>query len=386
MEEHRVKPVIIIFLAVCAIAGAVFMFYGSIAAFVRGEGEWDDLISITGAAVFIMVGISAVLIEGKAGKRRMELMSHRHTKTKEILDSVAGQGHRITECAGELAASLAGVNAGIGRILEILSVMEETEKNNACTVNEQTSHISGIRRNIAKAGGKAGTMEETVKETLRLVDMGSDNVRKMKNVAERVSDSGIRIKTTLSGHSDYAGRIKELAGRLGKNISRINLNAMNISVESARSGHGGRGFMVTADKIRELSDEAAGSIAQIEEYIAQLEYQSEMSEKYLNGMHGHIEDEKQLLNETADNYERLSEGFNDLFESLSMTEKELLHMEKSGEVLLENISTYMTSAVNMNSDIRKLSETGETLLKETEAMTSSVRELEEKTKEIEKQL
>ena len=134
---------------------------------------------------------------------------------------------------------------------------------------EMLAAVSGLSESIQSVAGYTQTTDEMAKATQQEADAGmsaiADSIRSMKEIRE----SSHRISDIVKVISDIA--------------AQTNLLALNASIEAARAGDSGRGFMVVANEVKELakrSAEATQSISNlITESVTKVEIGSEVSQK-----------------------------------------------------------------------------------------------------------
>jgi methyl-accepting chemotaxis protein len=88
-------------------------------------------------------------------------------------------------------------------------------------------------------------------------------VGSIEHIVQNSSDSVQRLAEHARGVSDMSNMITDVA-------DRINLLALNASIEAARAGDSGRGFAVVAQEVRKLSLETASMAKDIREKVAML--------------------------------------------------------------------------------------------------------------------
>ncbi|NHW59947.1 methyl-accepting chemotaxis protein, partial [Escherichia coli] len=74
--------------------------------------------------------------------------------------------------------------------------------------------------------------------------------------------------TTMDEISDSSNKIADIINVINNIAFQTNILALNASVETARAGTHGRGFMVVANEVRNLAVDSAKAATEIEVLIA----------------------------------------------------------------------------------------------------------------------
>ena len=107
----------------------------------------------------------------------------------------------------------------------------------------------------------------------RCETIASDIVKQIEQIAEMISSQESSFRQ-LEDDTRSMGKITNEFDPIVKAISSISLQthmlALNASVEAAHAGDAGRGFIVVADEVKKLAENARAEASKIDPYSAEL--------------------------------------------------------------------------------------------------------------------
>jgi methyl-accepting chemotaxis protein len=184
----------------------------------------------------------------RAEKDRLQATAGRHTKAltdslAEIMRGLSVAAKRMDAASGQMAEA-AGCTGDLAR------VTTERAKSSAAdlaTVAHATAQLTGsaneISEQVTRAAATSGGMAANA------------------NITER----------TMTGLSDAAAQVSDVAKLIGDIASQTNLLALNATIEAARAGDAGRGFAVVASEVKQLASRTAAATAEIASQIGSIQ-------------------------------------------------------------------------------------------------------------------
>lgn len=225
-------------------------------------------------------------------------------KLADEIDSVSGITQELAAGNQETAAAAQEVNTMSGEI-------EEAAK--------------GIAEHAQEGNGKVDEIHTRAADTKQKISASRANIRKVHG----------EINESLSEALENA-KVVEQIGVLAESImgitSQTNLLALNASIEAARAGEAGKGFAVVADEIRNLAEQSASTVGNIQE----------VTERVQTAVARLTTDAKRLLEfvggdvtESFDDFEKMADNYN---EDANYVEELVTDFSAASEQLLASVS------------------------------------------------
>lgn len=173
----------------------------------------------------------------------------------ELLIRRQSQSEQLARLAGNLVDRLRDTGMVATGALEKLEHQEQSSNEMSGVIHQLSHIIDDIHSDAEACRHAAAYISESVGDGARSVQ---ESVGKMEAIREHVKETSHKLKE-LGEHSQKIGRVVDILGQFSE---RIHLLAMNTSLEAARAGQQGAGFMAIA---RQVQDEAENSENQLSE-------------------------------------------------------------------------------------------------------------------------
>jgi len=125
------------------------------------------------------------------------------------------------------------------------------------------SGVSDLLSEVARHDGRL-TSGEDLKEVDRLGSQARDDIAEMARLTREVDRT---FGTHFHALEQRLSTILSISGQIEDLSDKINVLAINASIEAARAGAAGRGFKVIANEVKSLAHESSSFLAQIEDII-----------------------------------------------------------------------------------------------------------------------
>jgi len=255
-----------------------------------------------------------------------------------------------------------------------LSAQAEQTQSRAFELENTTQNVSGNMNQMASGVGEAGNLTKTIAqnadEMSLTVQSVADEIRNVMGSIEEISTSTGATQDLLNSAvaevregRDKMQTLGEAARDTGQVLSLIsdianqtNMLALNATIEAARSGQAGKGFAVVAGEVKNLADQTAKAIANIESRVLNMQAGASDAVHVMEKIAGLVEN----VNDTADGInhavgvqttaaDRITGRLNDMTDMTSQVACEINRVASS----THEASTMAGSAANQTENLNE---------------------------------
>lgn len=269
--------------------------------------------------------------------------------------------HRLTRSAGSIIENAKQMDHSINSLEDTLREISTFSERFAIGMQEFEQDL----KRFSQTAGLADTFAVTT----------TKNLQNMEVVMEQMITASSTIVDTLSKLQLQVDRIKDLISSIVNIADQSNLLSVNTAIRANKSGTQGRGFVIIADRIREMADKIAFAALDIEKVVNEIVMSVQKNVSEVNKFSDQI-------NHKVDETRQISDQLNHMI-------KETHTQLNSFGIIQEGVSSQTNEFSNINVSLGRLysgaeltSYSARRLLTDIEFLYDSCKGLSELTKKF----
>lgn len=254
-------------------------------------------------------------------------------------DEVGKVTAAFNEMAGYYESVLRKATAIIDRLFATSTTISSFAKGLETNVNRE-------ERTVKQIASNARSIQRTVEEftdilqkayqgavfTSSSAETGRSNLHEMESIMHEMLSSSSNVVTTLSALREKLVNINKVILTIVQIADQSNLLSLNTVIRATKTGSEGRGFVVIADKIREMADQIAYATLDIEKVVQEIVGAVQATVQHVDNFSGQI---RKQVQETTEISNQLKNLIDTTQEQIRDFEKINAGMQRQNQGILE---------------------------------------------------
>jgi len=214
------------------------------------ENMVHSIEKITKAAAEIAAGNLTVEVIPRSksdtiGNALERMVENLQKQTREIIEGI----NVLTSSGSEISASTTQIASSATEI--------------AAAVSEISTTVEELRQTFHLSNEKAKHVYDTAQKAVQISHGGKKVTSDTMDLMNRISEQMESIAESIVKLSEQSQAIGDIIATVDDLAEQSNLLAVNASIEAAKAGEQGKGFVVVAQEIRSLAEQSKKATAQV---------------------------------------------------------------------------------------------------------------------------
>jgi methyl-accepting chemotaxis protein len=269
--------------------------------------------------------------------RMMEQITALVGQTNQTVQEVLGTAGELSDASRKTATSAKEIATATEEIaIGATKLAEEAEEGNGL-VDRMTSQM----KIVITTNGKMGEAVRNVGESSEQGMMQLEELLKRTSITEEMT---VQLVDKVNGLKMTASSVIKVLEVMQNVTQQTNILSLNASIEAARAGAAGKGFMVVADEIRKLAEQSRQSIAIVGQITDRIMIEMNETVMLLSEVTPLFGQQVTAVKETNHIFASVQSEMGNLINQLGSVTESIRGLNQSQEVLSESMSNVSSVA------------------------------------------
>ncbi|MBE9030537.1 GAF domain-containing protein [filamentous cyanobacterium LEGE 11480] len=173
----------------------------------------------------------------------------------------------------------------------------------AHAIEQVQTMMNALHQIAARAEEAEGNVQRATKKLQSGDEVMDRTVSGMSSIRETVAETAKKVKRL----GEASQKISRVVNLINGFATQTNLLAMNASIEAAKAGEEGQGFVVVAEEVRTLAQQSAAATAEIEQVVEEIQRQTNEVVAAMETGTEHVVNGTQLVEESRMHLSEITE-------------------------------------------------------------------------------
>jgi methyl-accepting chemotaxis protein len=177
----------------------------------------------------------------------------------------------LQEQASEIAESIHVLTSSSQEILSTSMELAAGAAQTATSIRETTAVMDGVRQTTQATNESAKVVAQGAQTVVEISMSGKESVAKTIHGMEHIQHQVGAIAESMVRLSEQTQAIGQILATVDDLAAQSNLLAINASIEAAKAGEHGKGFMVVAQEVRNLAEQSKQATGQVRNILGDIQ-------------------------------------------------------------------------------------------------------------------
>lgn len=276
---------------------------------------------------------------------------------KNMVGDISDSETTLTDNTEILSDNIENFNNGFTNILDASKSIKVSVENLESDIENVRGEVNELSSDIEFINKEIGVTSQDMQKTS---DISKDSlivINDLDIIEEKTNTQISEIEDIINNFKGSVKSIEDITSNISSISEQTELLALNASIEAVRAGEEGKGFMVVADEVKNLSLQTQVCVNEIKKLLKYLIKENEKFDAIESEIQSLSEERMQINNNTKTAYRKIHDYVLENQNKVSNIQNQMSSIEGKKEFLEEIIEKLELLSKKVSGDIKGISET-----------------------------
>ena len=276
---------------------------------------------------------------------------------KNMVGDISDSETTLTDNTAILSDNIENFNNGFTNILDASKSIKVSVENLESDIENVRGEVNELSSDIEFINKEIGVTSQDMQKTS---DISKDSlivINDLDIIEEKTNTQISEIEDIINNFKGSVKSIEDITSNISSISEQTELLALNASIEAVRAGEEGKGFMVVADEVKNLSLQTQVCVNEIKKLLKYLIKENEKFDAIESEIQSLSEERMQINDNTKTAYRKIHDYVLENQNKVSNIQNQMSSIEGKKEFLEEIIEKLELLSKKVSGDIKGISET-----------------------------
>lgn len=296
----------------------------------------------------------------------MELLTKARDVSKEVsfsVDRVTGSSQVIAESTNHISAAMEEIETGLTQQAE--DTVAGVDK------------LEGLADQIGRVEKETREIKDIADSTQLSINDSVHQMGELRGSAEETTRITREVIANIESLNEKTKEIDIIIDTINSISDETSLLSLNASIEAAKAGEAGRGFVVVADSIKKLAEQSMEATGEIRSIVEKINQETELVVDIANQASDIIGQQAVAVSDTQVSFDSMSKEVGLLLDKVNSIIENVARMQDDKEVSvdkMQNISAVTEEVVASVSTVTNKTQQQVTIVNELQGLSEKLSE------------
>ena len=306
--------------------------------------------SLSDAVVSLLHGVNK--LSQKDLTARVDITEDATAPIADSLNILADEISRVLSGVRSISNEISSFSHNVKNQSDIIMSFATTERDEVERANAELVTASKVMKEVVELANKSSlSADDAIESTSKAKNIVTNTVEGINNIREVIRETEKRIKRL----GERSQEISSVVNLINSIAERTHILALNASIHAASTGEAGKGFVVIADEVQRLAENAREATSEISSLVNNIQLETNDAVRIMNNVITEVVNGTKLAQEAETQMQETMSKTNQLVNMVQQIKSNSDKQRNLAELITERAASIKESTLKTNKELQQQS-------------------------------